>query len=165
MQTKYFEDFLIGERIETSGITLTEAQIIDFALMYDPQPFHVDTVAAAKGPFGGLIASGFQTLAVTFRLLRDTGIIHDSSLGGGGGDELRWLRPVRPGDTLRVVAEAVEIVPSRTRDDRGRVRLQYTTYNQRDEAVLSVLLDHRRPAPRRWLFRSDLFTVVRASLA
>jgi acyl dehydratase len=142
MQTKYFEDFLIGERIETSGITLTEAQIIDFALVYDPQPIHVDTVAASKGPFGGLIASGFQTLALTFRLFRDTGVIHDSSLGGSGGDELRWLRPVRPGDTLHVIAEAVEIAPSRTRDDRGRVRLQYTTYNQRDEAVLSVLLDH-----------------------
>jgi len=142
MQTKYFEDFLIGERIETSGITLTESQIIDFALMYDPQPFHVDTVAAAKGPFGGLIASGFQTLALTFRLVRDTGVIHDSSMGGSGGDELRWLRPVRPGDTLHVVAEAVEIQPSRSRDDRGRVRLQYTAYNQRDEAVLSVLLDH-----------------------
>ena len=142
MQTKYFEDFLIGERIETSGITLTEAQIIDFALVYDPQPIHVGTVAASKGPFGGLIASGFQTLALTFRLFRDTGAIHDSSLGGSGGDELRWLRPVRPGDTLHVVAEAVETVPSRTRDDRGRVRLQYTTYNQRDEAVLSVLLDH-----------------------
>jgi acyl dehydratase len=142
MQTKYFEDFLIGERIETSGITLTEAQIIDFALVYDPQPIHVDTVAASKGPFGGLIASGFQTLALTFRLFRDTGAIHDSSLGGSGGDELRWLRPVRPGDTLHVIAEAVETVPSRTRDDRGRVRLQYTTYNQRDEAVLSVLLDH-----------------------
>jgi acyl dehydratase len=99
-------------------------------------------VAASKGPFGGLIASGFQTLALTFRLLRDTGVIHDSSMGGGGGDELRWLRPVRPGDTLHVVAEAVEIAPSRTRDDRGRVRLQYTTYNQRDEAVLTVLLDH-----------------------
>ena len=73
MQTKYFEDFLIGERIETAGITLTESQIIDFALMYDPQPFHVDTVAASKGPFGGLIASGFEMLALTFRLFRDTG--------------------------------------------------------------------------------------------
>src|SRR3954466_8219932 len=80
MQTKYFEDFLIGERIETSGITLTEAQIIDFALVYAPQPIHVDPVAASKGPFGGLIASGFQTLALTFRLFRDTGVVHDSSL-------------------------------------------------------------------------------------
>ena len=142
MQTKYFEDFLIGERIETSGITLTEAQIIDFALVYDPQPIHVDTVAASKGPFGGLIASGFQTLALTFRLLRDTGIIHDSSMGGSGGDQLRWLRPVRPGDTLKVVVEVTEVQPSRSRDDRGRVRLQYNTYNQRDESVLSILLDH-----------------------
>jgi len=138
----YFEDFHVGERIETAGVTLTESQIIDFALTYDPQPFHIDAVAAAKGPYGGLIASGFQTLALSFRLLRDTGIIHDSSLGGSGGDQLRWLRPVRPGDTLRVVVEVVETTPSRSRDDRGRARLLYTTYNQRDEQVLTILLDH-----------------------
>jgi acyl dehydratase len=142
MRSMYFEDFRVGERIETAGVTLTESQIIDFALMYDPQPFHIDTMAAANGPFGGLIASGFQTLAISFRLLRDTGIIHDSSLGGSGGDQLRWLRPVRPGDTLRVVVEVVETVPSRTRDDRGKVRLLYTTYNQRNESVLSIILDH-----------------------
>jgi acyl dehydratase len=142
MKSMFFEDFRVGDQFTTAGITLTEAQIIDFALMYDPQPFHVDTVAAARGPYGGLIASGFQTLAITFRLLRDTGIIHDSSLGGGGGDKLRWLRPVRPGDTLRVMVEVAETSPSRSKDDRGRVRLQYNTYNQRDEPVLSVLLDH-----------------------
>src|SRR3954467_2327512 len=139
MQTKYFEDFQIGKRIETAGITLTESQIIDFALMYDPQPFHIDAVAAAKGPFGGLIASGFQTLALTFRLVRDTGIIHDSSMGGSGGDELRWLRPVRPGDTLHVVAEAVEIVPARTPDGRGRGRLPHTTHNTPHRAGLGAL--------------------------
>ncbi|EWY38933.1 acyl dehydratase [Skermanella stibiiresistens SB22] len=142
MKSMFFEDFRVGDQFTTAGITLTEAQIIDFALMYDPQPFHVDTVAASKGPYGGLIASGFQTLAITFRLLRDTGIIHDSSLGGSGGDQLRWLRPVRPGDTLRVMVEVAETSPSRSKDDRGRVRLQYNTYNQRDEPVLSVLLDH-----------------------
>jgi acyl dehydratase len=109
---------------------------------YDPQPFHIDAVASANGPFGGLIASGFQTLALSFRLLRDTGIIHDTSLGGSGGDQLRWLRPVRPGDTLRVVVEVVETAPSRTRDDRGKVRLLYTTYNQRDEPALTIILDH-----------------------
>ncbi|UEM23207.1 MaoC family dehydratase [Skermanella mucosa] len=142
MKSMFFEDFRVGDRFGTAGITLTEAQIIDFALMYDPQPFHVDAVAAAKGPYGGLIASGFQTLALTFRLLRDTGIIHDSSMGGSGGDQLRWLRPVRPGDTLKVVVEVIELQPSRSRDDRGKVRLQYNTYNQRDEQVLSILLDH-----------------------
>ena len=139
----YLDDLKVGDRFETpTGYTLSEADIMGFAQRYDPQPFHIDVVAASKGPFGGLIASGFQTLALTFRLVRDTGVIHDSSMGGSGGDELRWLRPVRPGDTLHVVAEAVEIQPSRSRDDRGRVRLQYTAYNQRDEAVLSVLLDH-----------------------
>ncbi|AWK89054.1 MaoC family dehydratase [Azospirillum thermophilum] len=141
MPGRYFEEFRVGDVIETEGATLTESMIMDFAQRYDPQPFHMDAVAAAEGPFGGIIASGFQTLALTFRLFRDTGAITGTSLGGSGADELRWLRPVRPGDTLRVRVEVREATPSR-RGDRGTVRLFYTALNQRGEEVMTVTMNH-----------------------
>ncbi|WP_448203023.1 MaoC family dehydratase [Azospirillum sp. sgz302134] len=141
MAGRCFEDFHVGDVIETEGATVTDSQIMDFAQRFDPQPFHIDAVAAAEGPFGGLIASGFHTLSLTFRLFRDTGAITGTSLGGSGGDELRWLRPVRPGDTLRVRVEVLEAIPSR-RGDRGTVRLGYTTLNQHGEAVMTITLNH-----------------------
>lgn len=141
MPGRYFEEFRVGDVIETEGATLTDSMIMDFAQRYDPQPFHMDAVAAAEGPFGGIIASGFQTLALTFRLFRDTGAITGTSLGGSGADELRWLRPVRPGDTLRVRVEVRETTPSR-RGDRGTVRLFYTALNQRGEEVMTVTMNH-----------------------
>ena len=141
MAGRYFEDFHVGDVIETEGATVTDSQIMDFAQRFDPQPFHIDAVAAAEGPFGGLIASGFHTLSLTFRLFRDTGVITGTSLGGSGGDELRWPRPVRPGDTLRVRVEVKETIPSR-RGDRGTVRLAYTTLNQHGEEVMTITLNH-----------------------
>jgi acyl dehydratase len=139
---KYLDDLSVGDTFETDGITVTESGIIDFALTYDPQPFHVNKVAATNSIFGGLIASGFQTLAITFRLLRDTGVLTGTNLGGHGLDELRWLAPVYPGDTLhaRVTVEAV--TPSRSKPDRGVIRFRYRTYNQDDVEVLSVVMDH-----------------------
>ena len=123
---RHLDDFTPGERFTTAGITLTEGQIIDFAMVYDPQPFHLDTNAAAQSPYGGLIASGFQTVALTFRLFIQTGIIADSSIGSPGIDELRWLAPVRPGDTLHAELEVLEVKPSRSKPDRGIVRLKHT---------------------------------------
>ena len=140
MAGRWFEEFSVGDVIETRGVTVTESQIIDFALMFDPQAFHIDGVAAADGPFGGLIASGFQTLGLTFRLLLATGVLDGTSLGSGAMDEVRWLRPVRPGDTLRVRVEVVEKRPSR-RGDRGIVRCAYTTSNQHGEPVLTCAID------------------------
>jgi len=136
-----FEDFKLGDVFETEGVTLTEAMIIAFAFQYDPQPFHIDAQAASRSPYGGLIASGFQTLALTFRLFRDTGVVTGSSLGEAGADELRWLRPVRPGDTLRARVSVAGLLPSR-RPDRGMVRLAYTTLNQHGEAVMTVTVSH-----------------------
>jgi acyl dehydratase len=135
----FLDDFKVGDEFRSPGITLTESQIIDFALKFDPQPIHVDAVAATTGPFGGLIASGFHTAALTFRLFWQTGVIHDSSLGSPGIDELRWLKPVRPGDTLRVVAKVVEVRRSTSKPDRGVVRMAYTTLNQHGEAVMSLV--------------------------
>ena len=141
MAGRFFEDFRIGDVIETEGATLTDSLIMDFAQRFDPQPFHIDMVAAADGPFQGLIASGFHTLSLTFRLLRDTGIITGTGLGGSGMDEVRWLQPVRPGDTIRVRVEVVEVKPSR-RGDRGTVRLAYATRNQRGETVMTCTMNH-----------------------
>ncbi|MBF9058480.1 acyl dehydratase [Rhodobacterales bacterium HKCCSP123] len=139
---KYFDDLSVGETFETGGITLTESAIVDFALTYDPQPFHVNRVAATGSIFGGLIASGFQTLAMTFRLFRDTGVLTGTNLGGHGMDEVRWLAPVRPGDTIRARVTVERMTPSRSKPDRGVVRFRYRTYNQDDVEVLSAVMDH-----------------------
>lgn len=140
MTGRWFDEFAVGDGVDTPGVTLTEAQIVDFALVHDPQPFHIDRVAADAGPFGGVIASGFQTLALSFRLLLQTGIFAGTSLGGGAMDEVRWLKPVRPGDTIRVRMTVVETTPSR-RGDRGTVRCAYSTLNQEGELVLTFLIN------------------------
>ena len=135
----YLEDFKPGDEIRSPAATVTEAQIIDFALTFDPQPFHIDATAAAAGVFGGLIASGFHTLALTFRLFYETGALVDGSIGSPGLDELRWLKPVRPGDTLHVVVKVLETRRSSSKPDRGVVKVQYTTINQRGESVMTVV--------------------------
>ena len=137
--TLFFEDFKVGYRFESPGATITESQIIEFAMQYDSQPFHMDVEAAKKSIFGGLIASGIHTLAVTFRLILMSGVINDSNLGSSGSDELRWLRPVRPGDTLRAVGEVLESTPSPSKPDRGIVRFRYSALNQRNEEVLTMI--------------------------
>lgn len=144
----YFEDFEVGRRFRSPGITVTEGQIIDFAMRYDPQVFHIDAEAAKTTPYGGLIASGIHTIALTFRAFLMTGTLEGSSLGSPGFDELRWLRPVRPGDTLYVVGEVLEKKASSSRQDRGIVRIRYTSYNQRDEEVMTMVgnqIIRRRP--------------------
>ena len=142
MTARYLDDFRIGEKFSTGNTTITEAMILEFARVYDPQPFHTDAAAAAKTIYGGLIASGFQTLALGFRLIWDTGIIDGSSMGSPGFDELRWLKPVKPGDTIRVEGEVVELTPSRSKPDRGIIRIGYRYLNQRDEVVLSFAAMH-----------------------
>src|SRR5690606_25888567 len=125
MDTRYLDDLNPGDVFTTNGITLTEADIIDFAWRYDPQPFHLDVAAAAASPYGGLIASGFQSLALCFRLFIQSGVFLKSSIGSPGIDELRWLAPVRPADTLHGRIEVLEVRPSRSRPDRGIARLRY----------------------------------------
>lgn len=145
----YFEDFTVGREFRTDGASVTESQILDFALAFDPQPFHMDLEAAKQSMFGGLIASGFHTMALTFRLFAQTRALAACSLGSPGVDELRWLRPVRPGDTLRATVQVVEQRPSGSKPDRGIIRLHWTALNQRSEPVLtmtSMQLVKRRPA-------------------
>jgi len=148
MHTRWFGDFKVGDRFESRGATLTESQIVDFALTYDPQQMHVNAVAATDGMFGGLIASGFQTLALSFRLFFDLGLIEKSNVVGPGMDEVRWLAPVRPGDTLKSVVVVLEVRESRSKADRGTVRFGFTVENQRAETVLSyqaLTIIRRRP--------------------
>ncbi len=148
METLYFEDFRPGDSFESPGITLTEAAIIDFAMRFDPQPFHMDNEAAKESIYGRLIASGIHTIAVTFRSLLLKGVL-TGNLGSSGFDELRWLRPVYPGDTLRAAAEVIEVRPSSTRPDRGTVRFRCTALNQRNEPVQTMICNQllkRRPA-------------------
>ncbi len=134
----YLDDLKVGDRFETpTGCTLSEADIMGFAQRYDPQPFHIDTEAAKQTIHGGLIASGFQTLAAGFRILYGTSFITTANLGGIGIDELRWLRPVRPGDTLRSTAEITEVTPSKSKPDRGVVKYGLTVCNQKGEPVLT----------------------------
>jgi len=138
----FFEDFAVGQTFRTAGATLSEAQILDFALMWDPQPFHIDKIAAERGPYGGLIASGFQTLLVAFRLIWAERIINAASMGSPGMDELRWLRPVRPGDTLFVTGEVMDVRESKSRPDRGFITIRYTVTNQNDEPVMRFSVAH-----------------------
>ena len=135
--TRYFEDFKAGDRFETPGITLTRSEIVNFALHYDPQSIHLDAVAAEAGPFGGLIASGFQILALSFRLFFQRGWFEGSSLGAPGIDALRWLKPVYAGDTIHSAIEIVETRPSSSRPELGILILRYDTYNQNREKVMT----------------------------
>ncbi len=147
-QQRYLDDFTPGERFVTGGVTLTESEIIDFALKYDPQSFHLDTRAAEQSLFEGLIASGYQTLALCFRLFIQSGMLEACSMGSPGIDELRWYAPVRPNDTLHTEVEVVEVKPSRSKPDMGILRLQYKSINHRGEQVLSYIVNHfvkRRP--------------------
>jgi acyl dehydratase len=149
MRALYFEDFEAGDRFESAALTITEALIVEYARFYDPQPFHTDPEAAKTTVYGGLIASGMQTIGIGFKLFLETGVLAACSLGSPGLDEIRWKAPVRPGDTLRVVAEVLQARPSSSKPDRGIVRILFTTLNQRGEAVTTFIgnqLCRRRPA-------------------
>jgi acyl dehydratase len=138
MRDMYWEDFKSGDRFLGMGVTVTRTMIIDFALAYDPQPFHLDSEAAAASHFGGLIASGIQTLALGFRSFAQLGLLRACGMGSPGLDELRWLRPVRPGDTLLTEVEIVEARQSQSKPDRGILVMAFTIRNQRDEEVLTM---------------------------
>jgi acyl dehydratase len=145
----YFEDLRVGQRFRTGSYTITEAQIKAFATQFDPQPFHLDDTAARATLFGGLVASGWHTAAITMRLLVDGGL----SLAGGSvglGVELDWIEPVRPDDCLHVEGEVIEVTASRSRPDRGRVKMRNETRNQRGvivQVAINKVLVPRRPAP------------------
>lgn len=126
MTTRYLEDFTVGEVIETEPVTLSEADIIEFAKLYDPQSFHTDPEAAKDSPYGGLIASGLQTIAVGFGQFMRLGYYKDSSLGGPAADDVDWLAPVRPGDELHTTVEVLDVRVSKSKPDRGIFHFKIT---------------------------------------
>ena len=152
MSELYLEDLHVGQRFSSGTHALDEDQVIAFASQFDPQPFHLDAAAAGAMFFGGLVASGWHTAAITMRLLVLGGVPIARGLIGVGA-ELSWPRPTRPGDVLRVESEVVEISPSRTRPDRGMVKVRSETRNQRDEVV--QVLEARMMVPRRPSYDRD----------
>ncbi|PZT54652.1 MaoC family dehydratase [Paenibacillus silvae] len=139
-----FSEFTVGQRYETAAITLSKEDITRFAEMYDPQYMHLDEEKAKKGRFGGLIASGMQTLNVSFRLWIDVGIYGEHIIAGTGMNQLQFLKPVYPGDELHVIAEVIELRPRRA--GNGTVTVLLSTYNQKGQNVfraeLSALVDN-----------------------
>jgi acyl dehydratase len=134
----YFEDFQVGQTIELGSYTITKEEIIEFALKYDPQPFHIDEEKAKDSFFGTLVASGWQTAGLYMRMLVDGLLNNTISMGSPGLEELRWLKPVRPGDTLHVRFTVVELTTSRSRPQMGILKGKGEAINQNDETVLSL---------------------------
>ena len=134
----YFEDFQVGQVYELGSYTVSEEQILTFAREFDPQPFHVDSVLAAESIYGGIIASGLHTASIFMRLLYDGLLCRSASMGSPGQDELRWLKPVRPGDTLTARGTVEELIPSKSKPDRGLVRKSYEVLNQHGEKVMTM---------------------------
>jgi acyl dehydratase len=150
-EDRRFEDYVPGAVHEYGHISVTEAETIDFARRFDPQYLHVDRERAAQGPFGGLIASGWHTAAMMMRLIVDNFLPKTASLGSPGIDELRWLRPVRPGDVLSIRLSVLDATRSRSRPDRGVVRTLCEVLNGNREVVMSLkamnILACRHPHP------------------
>jgi acyl dehydratase len=138
MRYQYFEDFAAGDTIELGSFSLSADEIVEFARKYDPQPMHVDLEAARRSMYGGLIASGWHTAASYMRLVVDQVLNGTDSLGSPGIDQLRWLKPVRPGDTVRARFHVLETRLSNSRPDWGIVRSRGELLNQDDEVVMTA---------------------------
>src|SRR5918996_2990834 len=147
MTERYLEDFTVGQTFGSGRLRIDEEQIRRFASEFDPQPFHLDDKAARDTIFRGLAASGWHTAALTMRLLVEGELKPAGGMVGAGIDELRWPRPVRPGDELRVESEVLEVRPSKSRPEQGLIKVRTTTLNQHDEAVqipVGILVVPRR---------------------
>ncbi|OYQ35571.1 acyl dehydratase [Niveispirillum lacus] len=136
---RYLEDFTPGMELEFGDRLVTAEEVVAFAREYDPQPFHLDEEAGKATHFGGLVASGWQTAGFMMRMLVDHMLSPKTSLGSPGLDELRWLKPVRPGDRLRVRVRIQEVKRSRSRPEMGTIRQTTEVLNQKDEVVMSTI--------------------------
>ena len=147
MTRRYLEDFAVGQTYGSGRLQIDEERIKSFAAEFDPQPFHLDAAAALHTIFHGLAASGWHTAAVTMRLLVGSELRPAGGIVGAGFDEIRWPRPVRPGDELHIESEVLEVRPSKSRPDLGLIKLRTTTLNQNGEAVQvsvgNLLVPHR----------------------
>ena len=153
MAEQYLEDYAVGQVFNSGRLQVDKDQIFAFARQFDPQPYHLDEEAARQSPFRGLAASGWHTAALTMRLMVDGEFKPAGGILGVGFDELSWPRAVRPGDELRAQSEILEVRPSKSRPDRGLIRVRTTTLNQNDEAVMmftgNLLVPKRPPAAQK----------------
>jgi acyl dehydratase len=139
MAVRYFEDFKVGDTFAGGTIDVTQDAIIAYARQFDPQPFHTDSEAAKKTMFGELVASGWHTASMTMSLFATSEIRIVNGIIGGGVEQLAWPRPVHPGDRLSVRSEILETRPSRSKPDRGMIRVKVETLNQSGEVVQSFV--------------------------
>lgn len=137
-EIRYFEDYAPGLTVDCGRFSVDEAEIIAFAAQYDPQPFHVDRDAAKEGPYGGIIASGWHTTSLMMRNVVEHFVSAESGLGAAGIDEIRWPRPVRPGDTLHVRATVLEARRSQSKPDRGIIKSRMELTNQDGETAMTL---------------------------
>jgi acyl dehydratase len=135
---RYWEDFEVGEVTELGSVDVTEQEVLEFARRYDPQPFHVDPDAAAAGPFGGLIASGWHTTALFMGMFVRSVLLHSASMGSPGVEEIRWLAPVRPGDRLSGRVTVTGAQPSATNPRRGTIFTTSEVLNQEGAVVMTL---------------------------
>lgn len=138
MITRYWEDFKVGEVEQIGGKRVDKEEMIAFARQYDPQPFHVDEAAAKQSIYGGLIASGWHTCAMVMRMMCDAYMLHSASVGSPGIDNLKWLKPVRPGDTISARRTTLEMRASKSKPDIGIVNNLWEVFNQSGEMVMSM---------------------------
>ena len=146
----YFEDFEVGQTRAFGAYAVTEAEVVAFGRQFDPQAFHIDPDAAADTVFGGLIASGWHTCGMMMRMVCDDGLPRTAVLASPGFENLKWLRPVRPGDVLSVRSVVAEKIESKSKPDRGIIKIANTVLNQTGEAVMTITniaFYRRRPAP------------------
>jgi acyl dehydratase len=146
---RYWDDYEVGQKFDLGSTSFTADEIVDFARQYDPQSFHVDADAARQSMFGGLIASGWHVTAKLMRLFVDNYVDQRTALGSPGVDEVRWLKPVRPGDTLTAWVECAGKLPSKSRPEMGIVHEQWRATNQKGELVMTLKgtnMVRRRPA-------------------
>jgi acyl dehydratase len=145
----WWEDFEVGRELLTGTVEVTREEIVAFASRYDPQRFHLDEEAARRTPFGGLVASGWMTASLSMRLMCDAYLLDSASLGSPGVENLKWLKPVRPGDVLQVRTTVLEARPMNSRPDVGLAKSRMETLNQHGEVVLAMEawgMYRRRPA-------------------
>lgn len=133
----WFEDFFEGQEIPFGSVTVDRDEVLDFARRYDPQSFHVDEAAAAQSIYGGIIASGWHTGAMMMRLLCDGLFLRAAGMGSPGLDQLRWIRPVRPGDTLTLTGRVLSAKQARSKPDRGSVDISYKVTNQHGDLAMT----------------------------
>jgi acyl dehydratase len=134
----YFEDFVVGNTIQIGSRSVSEEEIIAFATQFDPQPFHVNKAAAAQSIFGTIIASGWHTCSIIMRLMVDGFLSEAASLGSPGTEEIRWIKPVRGGDTLYVTSTVLDVKPSASKPDRGVVWTEWRATNQHGELAATI---------------------------